>query len=312
MSGALSDFFGLGPSTTTTNTTAQLPEEVSARRKDIIDLAGKIAAEPYTPYTQPRIAGFTEDQLAGFEAARNVAEAGGALSALTPDLTQRGISAIQDMAVTLPNADISQYMSPYTEAVLDPAIRDIEEKAARERLRLGQQSARTGSFGGSRQAIAESELERGTQRTIGEESAKQRAAAYASALNQFRLDQQNIPNLYKTSMGLLSEGLDQNASRIGTEVNPMLSIGAAQQGLNQQNLDLLYRNFQEERDYPKAALDVLKSSLTLQPAVLGAGETKTATSPGPNVAGSIISGITQAPKFIQGAQELGKFFGLSS
>jgi hypothetical protein len=304
-----SDVFGTGPATTTTNTAAQVPPEVEARRKEIIDLAGRIAAEPYAAYEQPRIAGFTADQLAGFEAARNVAETGGALSALTPDLTQRGISAIENMAVALPDADISKYMSPYTEAVLDPAIRDIEEKAARERLRLGQQSARTGSFGGSRQAIAESELERGTQRAVGEESAKQRAAAYNNALAQFRLDQQNIPNLYKSSMGLLSEGLDQNASRLTTEVNPILAIGAAQQGLDQRNLDLLYQNFQEQRDYPKTALDVLKSSVTLQPTVIGAGTTQTQTPPAPNVAGSIISGIAQAPQFIQGAQTLIDFFG---
>jgi hypothetical protein len=110
-------------------------------------------------------------------------------------------------------------------------------------------------------------------------------------------------------MGLLSEGLDQNASRLYTEVNPMLAIGAAQQGLDQRNLDLLYQNFQEQRDYPKTALDVLKSSVTLQPTVIGAGTIQTQTPPAPNVAGSIISGIAQAPQFIQGAQTLIDFFG---
>jgi hypothetical protein len=69
-------------------------------------------------------------------------------------------------------------MSPYTQGVIDPMVRAIEERAAKERLALGQQSARTGSFGGSRQAIAESELSRGTQRNIAETTATERAKAY--------------------------------------------------------------------------------------------------------------------------------------
>jgi hypothetical protein len=306
-----SDVFGTGKQTNTATTTPQVPPTVAAARDEVIARATEIANEPYAAYNQPRVAGFTPDQLAGFEAARNVADVSGNLSALTPDLTREGIEATKSLAVTLPEADISAYMSPYLEGVLDPVLRDIEEKAARERLRLGQQSARTGAFGGSRQAIAEAELERSLQRNIGEESAKQRQQAYNTALAQFRLDQTNIPALYKNSMNLLSTGLDQNAARIGTEVNPLLTIGGAQQGLDQRNLDVMRETFLEERNYPREALDVLKSSLTLSPSVIGTGETRTSTTPGANTAGTITGTILQAPKLITAAQDIGKLFGFA-
>lgn len=305
----LSDLLGLGKQTNTTATTPQVPPDVEAARKDMIARARAFAAEPFPLYNQPRTAGFTADQTAGFGAARDLAKESGALGALTPDLIQEGITAARGLATALPETDIQPYMSPYTQAVLDPAIRDIEERAARSRLALGQQSARTGSFGGSRQAIAESELERGVQRNIGEESARQRQQAYNQALAQFRLDQERIPDLYSSAIGQVGAGLNQVAGRFGTEVNPLLQIGGAQQALNQTNLNELRRAFEEERDYPTRGIDVLRSALGLSSQNLGVGSTQQQSQPGPNVLGSVIGGITQVPGIISGLGALGNFFG---
>lgn len=303
----LGDLLGTGKQTTTT--TAQVPPDVEATRKDLMERARAFAAEPFPLYNQPRTAGFTPDQLTGFETTRGLAGESGALGALTPSLIQEGITAARGLATTLPQTNIQQYMSPYTQAVLDPTIRDIEERAARSRLALGQQAARTGSFGGSRQAIAESELERGTQRNIAEQSALQRQQAYNQALQQFRLDQERIPALYSSAIGQVGAGLNQVAGRFGTEVNPMLQIGGAQQALDQTNLDVLRRSFEEERDYPIRGIEVLRGALGINTAGLGVGEQR--SQPGPNVLGSILGGITQAPGIISGTQALGKFFGFS-
>jgi hypothetical protein len=310
MSGVLGDLFGLGRPTSTATTTPTAPPDVEATRRELLGRAQAVAAEPFARYNQPRIAGFTADQLAGFQGTRDIAATSRGLSELTPGLTREGVEATRGLAQRLPDVDISEYMSPYTEAVLDPAIRDIEERAAKRRLELGQQSARTGSFGGSRQAIAESELERGTQRNIAEESAKQRAAAYTNALAQFRADQERIPQLYSGALTQLGSGLQQTAGRLGTEVNPLLATGGAEQALNQRNLDLLRESFLEERDYPLRGIEVLRTSLGLQPSTLGVGTSQVSAAPAPNVLGSVIGGIAQAPQFIQGAQALGNFFGL--
>ena len=278
---------GLGPqSTTTTRTsTPTVPADVQALRRDLFQRAGAFAAREFQPYTAQRFAEFTPDELAGFEAARRVAATSGALAPLTTELAREGVAAARGFATRLPEVDLSGYMSPYTEAVLQPALRDIGERAERSRLELGQRAARTGSFGGSRQAIAESELERGTQRTIGEESARQRAAAYNQALAQFREDQQRIPQLYSGALGQVGTGLAQTGARLGTEVNPLAQIGGAQRALEQAELDFARQQFEEERDFPLRGIEVLRGSLGLSPQVLGIGSTsnETRTEPGPSL-----------------------------
>ena len=308
----LGDIFGTGRQSSTTTAAPQVPADVEAARKDLLGRAQRLAAEPFPRYNQPRVAGFTPDQTAAFQTTRDIAGAAGALAPLTPELTREGIAASRGLAQRMPDVNIQEYMSPYLQGVLDPAIRDIEERAARRRLELGQQAARTGSFGGSRQAIAESELERGTQRTIGEESARQRQQAYNQALAQFRLDQERIPELYRGALGQLGTGLTQTAGRLGVEAQPLLNIGGMQQGLEQQNLDVLRRAFEEERDYPVRGIEVLRGALGITPSSLGIGETRQVSQPGPNVLGTAIGAVTQVPQFLQGAKTLGSFFGLGS
>ncbi len=302
------DLFGTGRQTTTTATTPQVPADVEAARRDLLGRAQAVAAERFPRYEQPRVAGFTPDQLAAFETTRNIAGAAGALAPLTPELTREGIAASRGLAQRLPDVNIQEYMSPYTQGVLDPAIRDIEERAARTRLELGQRAAQTGSFGGSRQAIAESELERGTQRSIGELSARERANAYNQALTQFREDQQRIPQLYTGALAQLGTGLSQTAGRLGVEAQPLLQIGGMQQALGQSNLDALRRAFEEERDFPLRGIEVLRGALGITPSALGVGQTQQQSQPGPNVLGTVLGGLTQAPSIIKGAQSLGNFF----
>jgi hypothetical protein len=298
----LGDIFGTSRSanTATTTSTPQVPADVAAARTDLLTRARAFAAEPFPQYNQPRVAGFTPDQQAGFQTTRNLAAQSGALGALTPELTQAGIAASRGLARALPDVDLSGYMSPFTQQVIDPAIRAIEERAAQRRLELGQQAGLRGSFGGSRQAIQESELERGTQRNISEETARLRNQAFNQAIQQFREDQTRIPGLYSTALGQLGTGLSQTGGRLATEAQPLINIGAAQQGLDQRNLDVLREAFLEERNFPTRGIDVLRGALGLTPNTLGIGTTGTSVAPSPNVAGSILTGISQAPQVIQG------------
>jgi hypothetical protein len=297
---------GLGPQKTsrTTTSTPTRSAEVEGVVSDLISRARTFADQPFKAYDQPRIAGFTPDELAGFEAARGIAATSGALAPLTSELVRESVDAARGLATRLPDTDLSGYMSPYTQAVLDPALRDIQERAAQERLRLGQQSARTGSFGGSRQAIAESELEGRTQRSLGDLSARERANAYNQAIQQFREDQTRIPGLYSTALGQVGTGLAQTAARLGTEVAPLTQIGGAQRALTQAELDFERQQFEEERDFPLRGIEVLRSVANAPAASLGIGTTGTTTTtePGPNILGQIGSSLIQAPKLLAGAQ----------
>lgn len=297
---------GLGSqkSTSTRTSTPTVPAEVEAARRDLLSRAGAFAAQEFQPYTAQRFAEFTPDELAGFGAARNIAATSGALAPLTSELVGEGVAAARGLATRLPETDLSGYMSPYTQAVLEPALRDIGEAAEKERLRLGQQAARTGSFGGSRQAISEAELTGRTQRSIGDLSARERANAYNEALRQFRLDQERIPALYTGALANVGTGLSQTASRLGTEVNPLIQTGGAQRALEQAELDFARQQFEEARDYPLRGIEVLRGSLGLSPQVLGIGSTDTATTtqPGANPLAQGLGALIQAPSLISGAK----------
>ena len=280
--------------------------------------AQAFAAEAYPEYKTaegqaiPRVAQFSADQLAAFQNARDIAGTSGDLAELIPGLSRAGITATTGLAKTIPEMDLSGYMSPYTQAVLDPAIRDIEERAAKERLRLGQQSARTGSFGGSRQAIAESELERGTQRNIADVSAQQRAQAYNQALDQFRKDQERIPAMYAASQGLLGTGLSQTQGAFGSMVNPLLATGGLQQAREQADLDVMRQQFEEERDYPLRGISALRSTLGLPTQTLGIGAQQTETAPGRDIFSALTVAISQGPSFLQQLREFGGATGLTA
>ena len=308
--GWFEDLLGLGEQTTTSTSTPSVPADVEAARKDLLARAQAFAAEAYPEYKTaegqaiPRVAQFSADQLAAFQNARDIAGTSGDLAELIPGLSRAGITATTGLAKTIPEMDLSGYMSPYTQAVLDPAIRDIEERAAKQRLELGQRSARTGSFGGSRQAIAESELERGTQRNIADVSAQQRALAYNQALDQFRKDQTNIPALYSGALGQLGTGLKETAGRLSTEFSPLLQAGTAQQALSQANLDVLRKEFEEQRDYPLRGMEALRGSLGLNSTTLGIGTSGTSSAPGPNVLGSVLGAVASAPQVAAGAKTI--------
>lgn len=314
--GALSALLGVGPQQTQRITTPTTPQSVVDTREELLARTRGFAAEPFQPYVDaqgnaiPRVAQFTPDQQRAFESTRGLATQAGGLSALTPELAQQAIAATRGVATTLPQTDLSGYMSPYTQAVLDPAIRDIEERAAKERLRLGQQSARTGSFGGSRQAIAESELERGTQRNIADVSAQQRAAAYNQALDQFRKDQANIPALYAGMQSQLGTGLQQTQGALGSMVNPLLATGGLQQAREQANLDVLRQQYEEERDFPLRGISALRSTLGLPTSTLGIGTQATESAPGRDIFSALTGAVSQGPQFLANLRELGKNLGL--
>ena len=79
------------------------------------------------------------------------------------------------------NQNIQQYMNPYTQAVTEQSLQDLERSRQLEQQRTAAQATAANAFGGSRQGVAEAE----TNRAFGENAARlvaqQNAAAYAAA-----------------------------------------------------------------------------------------------------------------------------------
>jgi hypothetical protein len=101
-----------------------------------------------------------------------------ALGAIAPQARAN----IRDVnAASFLNQNIQQYMNPYTQAVTEQSLTDLERSRQLEQQRTAAQATASKAYGGSRQGVAEAE----TNRAYGENAARlvaqQNAAAYAAA-----------------------------------------------------------------------------------------------------------------------------------
>lgn len=271
-------------------------------------------------------AGMVPGSMALLPGGAQAAGRSGALAGLAPGIATQGVDATLGMAQRLPQADLTGYMNPYTQAVLDPALRDIYERSAQQQNAEAARQARAGSFGGSRGAITAAELERGTEREAGRLSATTRADAFNQAVQQWRADQAALPALYSKALGLTGEAQGQqrsaidainaalqgrgmtqqqiaaaqgalsnvaglenidlarlgalsaaNAGRYGSEVQPLLGIGAQIQAQDQAQKDIDLQNYIEERDWGSRGLQQLQGALGS--GVGGLGASTAATTP---------------------------------
>ena len=122
-------------------------------------------------------AGQTYGGLAGFKA---------------PTAGAASIGGPQVAAGQLAATDMSAYMNPYTQQVIETGQADIERQRQMASQNLAAQAQRARAFGGSRQAVQEGVLAGEAARQAAQLSAQQRQAGYGQALQagQFDIGQQ--------------------------------------------------------------------------------------------------------------------------
>lgn len=286
--------FGNNATTTTQQQTLAGPAMNVAG--DLFNRTQAYAAQPWSGLSpDQKVAGFTGDQQTAFDATRGIAGEGANLYNLLSSrvLGDQQSGALAGLQTPFNRADLSGYMNPYIQDVLNPALDDITRRAAAQRNALNANSVKTGSFGGSRNAIAQGELERNTMGEIGRLSANERARAYNEAAQQYRQDQQILPALQQRDYSNLALLGSQNTGRLGTEVNSLLATGGLQQALDQARLDANAANFTEARDWGSRGINALLQAL-------GTGGTL----------GSTTRSVSQAPQANPIGQVLGATTGL--
>jgi hypothetical protein len=154
------------------------------------------------------VAGFSPDQLQAFEATRGLF---GETQAFSP------VSQLQELAQA--PLDISGFMSPYQEAVIDPALRGIQERQDVAQQAAQEAALKAGAFGGSRGTILESEAQKPYIQAAADTEAALRQAGFQQAA-QLAAQQQGfqaglLGDLYGQQLqglGMLS-GIGGQASR---------------------------------------------------------------------------------------------------
>jgi hypothetical protein len=137
-----------------------------------------------------------------------------------PAAQMQGVGAVQaaqapsQIAVDqLRTMDISQYMNPYTQQVVEAGQRDIERQRQLASEKLGAQATAAKAFGGSRQAVQEGVLAGEALRQAGQLSAQQRQAGFQQAqqAGQFDIGQTQAARTLAAQQGFQAEQLGQQA-----------------------------------------------------------------------------------------------------
>ena len=99
-----------------------------------------------------------------------------------------GYDPAQRQGFTLAGRDISQYESPYQQAVIDRTLEDLSGAQEKALNVLGQQATAARAFGGSRQGIAEAETRKGFAEKAAEAVANLRERGFQQAMGAAQFD----------------------------------------------------------------------------------------------------------------------------
>lgn len=208
----------------------------------VTDMLGRgqaLADEGYQAYMGPLTAGASDLQNQAFDAASGLASMvmPTEMSAYTPQsFTDEGVA--------------QQYMNPYLEASLQPQIDEARRQAEIQRIQDAGRLTRAGAYGGSRQAIMESE----GNRNLASNLANITGQGYRDAFN--RAQQQ-----FNTEQARESAASAQNLNQGLAALQAMANLGAVQRGIETEGMAADYAQFQEERDFPYKQVQYMQSLL---------------------------------------------------
>lgn len=193
-----------------------------------------LSETPYEAYTGPLTAGPSALQTQAFQGLSSLTLPTGAQTTYDPQMF---------------TAEAAQgYMSPYLMASLQPQIDEARRQAEISRVNQAGRLSRAGAFGGGRQAIMESELERGLGSRLADITGRGYQTAYDKAMEQFNTEQNRQMQAARQAQ---TYGLESLAAQAGA--------GATQRNIEQEGIAADIAQFKEERDYPYKQVQFLQS-----------------------------------------------------
>ena len=195
-----------------------------------------LANQPYQAYTGPLSAGQSTAQQAAFQGVGSLAVPTQQMGTFQPQ--QFTAQAAQD------------YMNPYLQAALDPQIEEARRQAQISRLADASRLTQAGAYGGSRQAIMESELNRNLMQNLAGITGQGYQDAYTQAMNQFNVEQQR------------QQTAQDAANRYGLEaLASQANLGAQERAIEAEGIAADIAQFEEERDFPYKQVQYQQSLL---------------------------------------------------
>lgn len=212
------------------------PQQVQTNFRDS---APQINADQYGTMqnvTGPGAPSQVQAQQVGANYSPQQVGAPGGVNGVTPSLIDNlnmlsaNYSPQQVSAGSLPGTDLSKYMNPYTQNVVDQTQSDIERQRQMANVSDNQQATQAGAFGGSRSGVANSLTNEAALRTSAQQTAALRSQGFdnAQAQAQTDLNRQFAAGQSNQSAGLQGAALNQQ----GQTTNLQAALQAAQSNQN--------------------------------------------------------------------------------
>lgn len=149
---------------------------------------------------------------------------------------QQGVTALGGSTAAFDPLSYKSYYDPFVEDVIRTTEADIRREADIERQRLGGEAVSAGAFGGSRQAVAEQELQRNAADQMARSGAQLRSAAYTGAQQQAQSVFENLMQRGQNAAQAFGQ-LGQGIANLGVQQG---QLGEAAQGLGQKDVNALF------------------------------------------------------------------------
>ena len=161
------------------------------------------------------------------------------------------------------------FYDPFVEDVIDSTYADIDRAGAIENIGQRAQAVGSGAFGGSRQAVQESELQRNIMDQKARTGSQLRSAAYTGAQTQAQSAFENQQKRGQ-SAGQLFQGLGSGIGALGEatqalgmqDVNSLFNVGSLEQGQLQNEYDVQRAGQLEEAYEPFSRFSYMRDILS--------------------------------------------------
>ena len=229
----------------------------------VTQMLGKGAAlanMPYTAYEGQLTAGPSALQTQAFQGLGALQMPGNASmqynpmsftgAAYAPPTAADAAAGVPGVTTPASGNVVQQYMTPYLQASLDPQLAAARRQSEIQAQQLQSQYGKAGAYGGSRQGVAEAELQRGLLDRMSDITGRGYNEAFTQAQNQFNAEQNREMQAA------------QQASRLGLDVlGAQRTGGAEQRGIEQSGIAADLAQFEFERDYPQRQVQFMQSLL---------------------------------------------------
>ena len=265
--------------TGTTTTTAAPPQWLTDMLRGTLTNAQNLSGENYVQYGAPRVAPLAPGQQQAINYAQNNLQTG----MMTMPSAGTWVNQAMLNPMNPAGGGIAQYFNPYSDYVTQNTV---SEMGRQNEILKDQDRARAtmqGAYGGSRTALLESERDRNFLNMVGQVTDQSRMSNWQNALGQYNTQQQNLlqganqfMNLGVAQRGITDAGITSlmNASTMG-------------QANQQQNLDVAYQDFLNQRQWPYNQLGWFLDRLSGAPTGQSQTSQTSGTTPGPSVAGQV-------------------------